>query len=349
MKLIAELLYYFYKAKVLLRGKGAGRKTMALSRGAFYARAWQDAADHLQASITSLGGGVFEVTKGTRQAYVYLNHSPLDDSATVAMTLNKGVVSKRLAAAGIPVPKYLEFGLGEFYLAKDFVQALSVSAVVKPAFGTGGGSGITSNVKNGVQLVRAVAWARAFCPKILVEEQIEGETYRLLYLDGELLDCLIRRAPTVTGNGTSTIRHLIAQENSDRIKSGINASPVILTADLDMKNTISAEGLSLSSVLRKGERVKIKTVVNENRSDDNETVISIVCPEVVALGRRVVEIMGTRLAGIDIITTDPSRSIEKTGGAVIEVNATPGFQYHYFKKDGPFPMADKILRKVLRG
>ena len=140
MKLIAELLYYFYKAKVLLRGKGAGRKTMALSRGAFYARAWQDAADHLQASITSLGGGVFEVTKGTRQAYVYLNHSPLDDSATVAMTLNKAVVSKRLAAAGIPVPKYLEFGLGEFHLAKDFVQALSVSAVVKPAFGTGGGA-----------------------------------------------------------------------------------------------------------------------------------------------------------------------------------------------------------------
>ena len=40
--------------------------------------------------------------------------------------------------------------------------------------------------------------------------------------------------------------------------------------------------------------------------------------------------------------------LAESGGAVIEVNTTPGFHYHYHKNDGSFPVAVRVLEQLLR-
>ena len=50
---------------------------------------------------------------------------------------------------------------------------------------------------------------------------------------------------------------------------------------------------------------------------------------------------------MDIITPDPSAPLEEEGGVVLEVNAPPNFYYHYHKKDGAFPVAVHVLRRLL--
>src|SRR5688572_32104639 len=47
---------------------------------------------------------------------------------------------------------------------------------------------------------------------------IAGASYRLLYLEGRLIDAVRRDPPTVTGDGYSTIRRLIAHENRRRLE-----------------------------------------------------------------------------------------------------------------------------------
>jgi glutathione synthase/RimK-type ligase-like ATP-grasp enzyme len=55
--------------------------------------------------------------------------------------------------------------------------------------------------------------------------------------------------------------------------------------------------------------------------------------------------VGTRLAGIDVITTDPGVPLGESGGVILEVNATPGYHHHY-TRDGIFSVADLVLDKL---
>ena len=65
-------------------------------------------------------------------------------------------------------------------------------------------------------------------------------------------------------------------------------------------------------------------------------------------GAQAAAVIGARLAGVDIITPDPSISLDKSGGVVLEVNTTPGYYYHYHRRGGPVPVACAILECLLK-
>jgi glutathione synthase/RimK-type ligase-like ATP-grasp enzyme len=90
----------------------------------------------------------------------------------------------------------------------------------------------------------------------------------------------------------------------------------------------------------------VKTAVNENAADDNESATHLLCEEVVEAGARAAGAVGVRLAGVDVITVDPARPLADTGGVVLEVNTTPGFYYHYHKRGGEFPVALHVLKTI---
>ena len=99
-----------------------------------------------------------------------------------------------------------------------------------------------------------------------------GEFYRLLFLDGELLDVIRRRPPRVTGDGRSTVEELIAAENARRVDRRHQALLWPLRIDLECILTLQAQDLTLSSVLAEGQTVPVKTVISQNTIGDNETV-----------------------------------------------------------------------------
>lgn len=342
-----ESLSLFYRVCSILHNRSAYVATMAGYRRAFYEKAWCDAAEQLGCSVTALGADIFEVRRGHRSVRVCLNFSPFDDSVTLRLAGQKPIVYRVLAEAGLPVPNHIAIDSLDLSAAKRFLRAAHTPIVVKPAYGTGAGAGVTTYITNVAQLIRAMAWSKAFCPQTIVEEQITGENYRLLYLDGKLIDCIIRRAPTLTGDGTASIRKLIRQENDLRVKAGMTYAQTVLRADLDMKNTLATLGKTLSSVPDQGEVVRVKNVINSNRADDNETATSLVCQSVVDVGRQVVDRLGIRLAGVDFIMPDPGIDLADSHGAIVDVNTTPGFHFHYLKKGGEFPAAVEVLQTIL--
>jgi cyanophycin synthetase len=173
--------------------------------------------------------------------------------------------------------------------------------------------------------------------------------YRLLFMDGQLLDTVRRRPPRVTGDGRSTIRELIAAENARRLDPAHPVSMPILRVDLDCLFTLEAAGLGLESVLPEGQTLAVKTVTSQNRIQDNETVTEPIAAELVAEAREAAAQVGVRLGGIDLITRDLSRSLKESGGVIIEVNGTPGLHYHYQVADEAIatPVAVPILRRLL--
>ena len=122
---------------------------------------------------------------------------------------------------------------------------------------------------------------------------------------------------------------------------------MLFAIDCDMRRTLAKQGLSLRSVPPAGTVVTLKTVVNENGGADNSTATRLLCDSIIDDGARAVGALGVRLAGIDIITREPGAPLARSGGVVLEVNAPPDLYYHYHKRDGSFPAALHILRRLL--
>jgi cyanophycin synthetase len=230
--------------------------------------------------------------------------------------------------------------------ATDFLAEIGRDCVVKPASDTGGGEGVTTGIRTPRQLAWAATLAAQAGGRMLVEEQVAGANYRLLYLDGVLLDAVERRPPSVTGDGRSTIRRLVEEVNAARLRTGSTISQVLLTIDMDMEQTLARQGLSPSSVPAADVVVPVKTVINQNFAADNVTVTDRLCRSLVADGARAARTVGVRLAGVDVITPDPTVPLAESGGVILEVNTTPGFHYHYHKSDGSFPVAVRVLERL---
>ncbi|REJ72184.1 MAG: hypothetical protein DWQ29_21825 [Planctomycetota bacterium] len=67
---------------------------------------------------------------------------------------------------------------------------------------------------------------------------------------------------------------------------------------------------------------------------------------IVEAGRRAVDAIGARLAGVDVISPDLTTDLESAGGVVLEVNTTPGLYIHEGSCNGS--VATAILEACLQ-
>jgi cyanophycin synthetase len=318
-------------------------------RDQFYVQCWKEAAEATGSTLVPVDENYFRVVHGggSRDVCVSRNLNPLDSGATLALADNKMASYRLLEQAEIPTPEHVVLRSSDKQAALDFLKSAKGCVVVKPAAGTGGGAGVTTGVATPSQLRHAMAWAGAYNDKVIVERNVGGETFRLVYLDGKLLDCVMRRSPRLVGDGILTVQKLVDQENKRRLEEGFKRAQSLLGVDCDMKATLAAQGLGLGSVPANGWQFKVKRVVNDNIGAENISMAHLLCDAVINTGRTVANIFGLRLVGIDVITTDPSLPLRETSGAVIDVNGDPGFYYHYYKNEGRVPLAEHILREAI--
>lgn len=332
------------------RRRSAARDPSSDGRRPGYVERWQDAALQIGAQSTDLSRGFVEVRKGAARVIVWNHWVPLDDIVTLKLALEKPLVHRILAADGLRVPEYELFHADDLGPALKFLKSDPAPCVVKPV-NLQGGTVTTTGVRSEAQLRRARLRARRFSERLLIERQVHGENYRFLLLDGQLLDVVRRRFPRVIGDGHSTVRDLIVAENRRRDESSVHGWTWDLRADLDTVFTLEAAGLTLSSVPPAGEPVIVKTVVNENGPESDESVpLHEVSDALVADVTRAAESVGVRLAGVDVITPDCGRALDDAGGVILEVNATPGLHYHYETRnpDEGVPVHVPILEALLR-
>jgi cyanophycin synthetase len=346
---LLRMLSLFDRARAFVRGQGGGWRGAERNLAAFYDRIWREAAATLGAEVEALGQGALEIRLGEARTRVSQNATAIDDLVTHRVVRMKAVMYALLARHGLPTPRYAEFDVEDMRPAVAFLEKATQDCVVKPACGTGGGAGVATGIRTRWQLARAAYAAGRFGGELVIEEHVAGDNYRLLYLDGRLLDAVVRRPPTVLGDGHSTVARLVQQVNTLRLERGAQVSHGLLQVDLDMKRTLAKQGLTLASVPGKGTRVTLKTAINENAGADNETVTNDLSEILIEEGARAAALAGVRLAGVDIITPDPGKSLAEAGGVLLEVNSPPGYYWHYHKRDGVCPVAVHVLEALLLG
>jgi D-alanine-D-alanine ligase-like ATP-grasp enzyme len=343
---VAKIFYFGYRLKEAFRVRRSDTHLALEHRSHFYSELWRDAASQLGASVELLGNEILEIRLGQDCTRVQQNATEIERAITVAVAGNKPLVHRLLAKRKLRTPAYCEFTLNEIPKAAAFVESARRKCVVKPT-SAGGGHGVTTGVVGTFDLVRAAASAAVCGENLMVEHQVQGDFYRLLYLDGMLMDAVLRKPPTVVADGKSTVRELIRLENEARLEAGPNRANALIAIDMDVRRTLSSQGVTLSSVPKEGTAVTLKMVINDNSQHDNISAKHLLCKSIIDDGAAAAAAVGVRLAGIDVITSDPGVPLAESGGVILEVNTTPAYHHHYYKRDGSYPVAVHLLPVLL--
>jgi cyanophycin synthetase len=287
---------------------------------------WADAVRELGAAVSEIERGRFEIRRGAAVAIVTGQTAPLNSDSAMALAADKPAVHRLLADAGLPIPEQLSFAANDLHPARRFLER-DGPCVMKPARGTGG-DGVTGEIRSVSELRRAALAASRFAPQLLIERQVTGEVFRLLVLDGQVLDVVRRRRPAITGDGRSTVEELIFAENDRRIRGEGHPGLKAFVVDLDCILSLRRAGVPLRSVLPEGATLRVKTVTNYNTPEENETFRGAISPGLTTEVTAAAEVLGLRLAGVDVITPTLAASLAASGGCIVDVNEAPGLHHH---------------------
>ena len=319
-----------------------------------YKKIWGDAARALSAEFVELSAGVWEIRHGASSTRLYNHIVQVDDPVVLAIADNKPLCYEILRKTGLPVPEFASFRLDDMSKAKSFMEGNEGMFVVKPAHGTSGGLGITTHVRNFRDCRNAAALASLYCPDIVIERLIPGESYRILVLSGKVIHASRRRGVRVDGDGRSTIVQLMERENQRSRGSRNRRNHPLHLSDPDIRATLHAQRLDPGTVPGDGRSILLKGRDDEGdreeiRTSYNEDVTALICEEIKNVAIKAAEAIDSRFAGVDIITADPVFPLANTGGAINEVNTTPGMHNHYDldRQNGINP-AETVLRHLLK-
>jgi len=285
---------------------------------------------------------------GANQKRIQATVTSETSSIGVELACDKEDTKFLLTQAEVEVPR------GEIISKESSLEAacryVRYPLVIKPIDGNHG-RGITVNINTYEEALEAFHAAKKVSAKVIVEKFITGEDYRLLVINHRLVAAAKRSPAHVVGDGKSTVQQLVDQVNSDprRGFGHENVLTMITMNDLT-KTIIAAKGYNEDSVIPSGEKLILKDTANLSTGGTAEDVTDIVHPANVSMAERISKIIDLDICGIDIMTSDISQPLSDTGGAVLEVNAGPGFRMHLAPTKGlprnvAAPVVDKLFPK----
>jgi len=276
-------------------------------------------------SLVQLGYGV-------NQRRIQATVASTTSNIAVEIACNKEDTKNLLEAAEVPVPRgriiYDEDDL------KVAIDRIGYPIVLKPINGNHG-RGATTNICDWDSALLALEIAKKHSRSIICEKFITGYDFRLLVINYKFI-CAARRTPAcVTGNGKSTLQELIDEVNADP-RRGFGHEKVLTQIKVDevTEKILSDKEFTLESILPNNEILFLKPTANLSTGGTSTDVTEYVHPNNIFLAERIARIIGLDICGIDIMASDLSTPLEENGGAILEVNAAPGFRMHIDPSEG---------------
>lgn len=282
---------------------------------------------------------------GANQKRIQATVTSETSNIAVELACDKEDTKFLLEQAEVPVPK------GEIIRREssleEAIRYVGYPLVTKP-IGGNHGRGITVNIQTYEEALAGFRAAKEVSTSVIVEKYISGFDYRLLVIDHKLVAAAKRSPAHVIGDGKLTVQALIDEVNKDP-RRGYGHEKVLtqITVNELTMNIIKPKGYTLDTVLPEGEMLLLKDTANLSTGGTSEDVTDIVHPANIFLAERISKVIGLDICGIDIMTTDIRVPLEETGGAVLEVNAGPGFRMHLAPTVGlPRNVASYVIDKL---
>ena len=249
-----------------------------------------------------------------------------------------------LSDLGLPVPEQ-----EMVYSEREAVRAAQVigfPVVVKP-LNANHGRGVSINLNSDDEVVRAFAVAQSHGSSraVLVESFVTGFDHRMLVIDGKLVAVAKRVPGHVVGDGEHTVEELVEIVNSDP-RRGIGHEKVLtkIQFDLQAERLMERKGYTRQTVLADGETFYLRSTANLSTGGTAIDLTDVIHPDNRDMAERAIKAIGLDVGGVDFLTDDVTQSYKDIGGAIVEVNAAPGFRMHVAPSEGtPRDVAGPVI------
>jgi len=234
---------------------------------------------------------------------------------------------------GIPHAQGLIF-LNPFEAIR-FAKEHGFPLVIKPNV-SGFSRGSHFPIRNYKELWKAIFLAKLWWPFTVVEQYLEGNNYRVVVANGEVVSVLQRYAPSVKGNGYATIRELMEVENA--IREEMKLYPVISPLKETAQTTafLAKQGLTFDSVPEEGQRVTLFYRISLAPGGVVEVINKQLLPEAnTALFKDVLKLFDANILGIDVILEKGIEFDYREQKCIfLEVNSRPYLKMHDYPRYG---------------
>ena len=286
-------------------------------------------------SLVQLGYGI-------HQKRIRATIASTTSNIAVDIACDKEETKALLGAAEIPVPRgtviRTEAGLAEA------VGKYGYPLVIKPIDGNHG-KGNTTNITTWEQALTAFEAAKLYGRSVIIEKFITGVDFRILVINYKFICAALRTPASVVGDGKSSIQELIEEINKDP-RRGYGHEKVLtqITIDGFTQKMLDEKNYTIESVPPAGELVMLKPTANLSTGGTSTDVTDEVHPANIFMCERIAKIIGLDICGIDIMASDLRTPVIENGGAILEVNAAPGFRMHIEPSEGlPRNVAEPVV------
>ena len=244
----------------------------------------------------------------------------------VELACDKEKTKKILASMGIPVP--LGMTIYSFNELKDAIDKLGYPIVIKPLNGNHG-RGITIDIQDWEHAGIGYDRAREISKGVIVEHFYQGRDHRILVVNHKVVAVAERVPAHVVGDGIATIAALVERENQDP-RRGEGHDNMLTKIELDDSTAemLSRQGWTLDTILAAERICYLRATANLSTGGIAIDRTDEIHPDTLWLAERVSHIIGLDVAGIDVITTDITKTLAEVDGTIVEVNAAPGLRMH---------------------
>jgi cyanophycin synthetase len=286
-------------------------------------------------SLVQLGYGV-------NQKRIRATIASTTGNIAVDIACDKEETKELLEAAEIPVPRGTVIRTEENL--QDAIEKFGYPLVIKPIDGNHG-KGNTTNITNWDQALTAFNAAKHYGRSVIIERFITGYDFRCLVINYKFVCAALRTPASVIGDGKNNIQHLIEEINKDP-RRGYGHEKVLtqITIDQFTQKMLDDKGYTLETIPAKDELVFLKPTANLSTGGTSTDVTDEVHPENIFMCERIAKIIGLDICGIDIMANDLQTPVSENGGAILEVNAAPGFRMHIEPAEGlPRNVAEPVV------
>lgn len=261
-----------------------------------------------------------------------------------SLASDKEATHSLLRDMGLPVPKQMMFASEDG--AVIAANKIGYPIVVKP-LDANHGRGISINLTTEAEVRAAFYFAKeqGRSRSVLAESFVTGFDHRMLVVNNELVAVAKRVPGHVIGDGKLTITELVDIVNADP-RRGIGHEKVLTRIELDQQASrlMQEAGYNAETVLKKDERFFLRSTANLSTGGTAIDLTDIVHPDNREMAIRAVRAIGLDIGGVDFLTQDITQSYKDVGGAIVEVNAGPGFRMHVSPSEGQSrDVAGKVL------
>jgi cyanophycin synthetase len=230
----------------------------------------------------------YTVGCGKGSEIIYSISSSKDSKIAKEIQRDKWSSNLLIEKLGLPLPAW-EI-IDSFTEIEEIWKRFDKPVVIKPT-GLTGGSGVCIGIKTIEEAKEAYKYAKQVIDtkirkdwqtKVMIQEQVSGEDYRLLVINGKL-EIATKRIPAfVIGDGKNTIDQLIKNENLNPKRDTKNPAHILkpIVIDKPLLEFLEDQGLTLQSIPQKDEKISVRKVASMSQGGITQDFTDSVSKEI---------------------------------------------------------------------